>query len=315
MMNAELLDVVKKYSESIDEFVHTVTTEGAPSQTISVDILENREKLISELMMVSEQLNELHCRVRDGLKILRDIQSIEIGNVDAALNKLRTARTVPAIVAPAGMQRVSPPTIDNNKSINDKPVNDRSPNDRPVNDRSLNDRPWVNIISRKPATNIIDKVFITEKLYLEARIVKSFANVINSGEIYYVETAGHFAVKIFDILLHGNIGTIYTSADSAPVRITSCKYGPGCKKNKCEYYHDPAFIVGSKDVRNYLSTSWIYTNPTSLYNSKKSRRFGSLANLDADIITIADDEIDRYADQAMHDLLCTILLKKYYKVH
>jgi hypothetical protein len=44
----------------------------------------------------------------------------------------------------------------------------------------------------------------------------------------------------------------------------------------------------------------------------KNRRFGSRANLESDILALNEEEISRFHDQMMHDLLCSLLLAKAY---
>lgn len=144
---------------------------------------------------------------------------------------------------------------------------------------------------------------ITPALAIPAMIVHTFDRVLPDGNLYYVDTHNHFAIKINDKLLHGNIGSIIND-DRVPTKIKPCKFRNGCNKGgRCDYYHDPMVFAGSKDVRNYTAHSWMYAK------HRDCRRYGSLENLDTDIVSIDQAERDKYYDQTMHDLLCTLLLK------
>jgi hypothetical protein len=162
-----------------------------------------------------------------------------------------------------------------------------------------------------PAVNgmTYTRIKITNALGVMAIQVSTFDSVKQDGNLYYVEPADHFAIRIYDQLLHGNIGTIYTDAKN-PEKIKDCKYASGCmKRDRCDYYHDPSTFANSNDRRNFIASSWLYTPPNSQYKNKsRSRRFGSLEHLDTDIVSLSDDEITRYRDQAMHDLLCVLVI-------
>lgn len=156
----------------------------------------------------------------------------------------------------------------------------------------------------------LERIPVTASIVINAIPVKSFADIKCDGNLYYVSTCAHFALMINGMLFHGNIGTIYTDADE-PKKIKDCKYVDGCNKSgQCCYYHNPRIFSGSTDRRNYLASSFVYTSATAMHkNRSRSRRFGSLENLDADILGLAEEEKIRMCDQAMHELLCAIILK------
>lgn len=154
------------------------------------------------------------------------------------------------------------------------------------------------------------KVKFTESLYVNAIRVPTFEQVANNGELYYIECADHFAVKISGMLFHGNIGTIYTD-EKNPEKIKDCKFTSSCKRTDCTYYHDPAIFRGSKDHRNFVAGSWLYVPTHSQYKNKsRSRQFGNRDNLDLEIVNLTNEEIKRFHDQTMHDILCSILIKQ-----
>lgn len=156
------------------------------------------------------------------------------------------------------------------------------------------------------------RVKFTEALHVTPVVVSSFDHVCADGRLYYVEPAGHFAFKIDDYMFHGNIGTIHTDNKSL-TKLRDCKYGVDCPRgNACEYYHDPCHFPGSTDVRNYTPVSWTYAPVDAPPVMRaRGRKFGSRTNLDTDIMTVNPAETSKYCDQAMHDVLCGMLLMKY----
>ncbi len=148
------------------------------------------------------------------------------------------------------------------------------------------------------------KIMISGQNGLYAKKVHTFAGVKSDGNLYYVDSANHFAFKLNGQLFHGNIGDIITIGDQNK-KIKTCKNPGSCNKFKpCEYYHDPLHVQGSKDVRNYYAQSWIYDKKI-----KAGRKFGSLKHIDKDIDTIDHDSKNCFYDQTMHDILCALLLK------
>lgn len=150
---------------------------------------------------------------------------------------------------------------------------------------------------------------VTKNMSLSAIIVATEKDVGQNGLLHYVTTKECFAIYIAANLLMGNIGKIYISGGNQnqnqnPTKIRACRFGDKCVKvgGKCEYYHGPP------DVRNYSAVSWMYSQTIG-----GARRFGSLDNLDNDIILINQEDVQKYQDQIMHDLLCGLLLKKYHQ--
>lgn len=141
---------------------------------------------------------------------------------------------------------------------------------------------------------------ISRDLCIHAVVVQDFKDVEKPGVTYYVSSADHYAIKIDDILIHGNIGNI---SDRNTDKLRACRYGSACSDiEKCSYYHDPLIVPGSRDRRNYTPYSWQYgTNPLN-------RRFGSYDKLDSDIKQLTREEIDRFSCQLAHDFLCLRLL-------
>ncbi|AMN83481.1 hypothetical protein D5b_00049 [Faustovirus] len=147
-------------------------------------------------------------------------------------------------------------------------------------------------------------VNITDTLALNTTIVKGFNDVLKDSRIYYVEKANHFAFYLNDNLYHGNIGKIYTN-EKNPKKIKPCKFLSTCNSAKCDYYHDPMLMIGSNDVRNFVSTSWAY---------ERGRKIGSIANLDVELKAIEREDAERYIAQTTHDVLVSTLLFQYRKL-
>jgi hypothetical protein len=109
-------------------------------------------------------------------------------------------------------------------------------------------------------------------------------------------------------MFHGNIGMIYNE-EKNPEKIKDCKFAATCiKQNNCDYYHDPFLFPGSRDHRNFIAASWLYSCGTNDHSRNKSRRFGARQHLDTDIAYMQGEEQTRFFDQTTHDVLCSLLL-------
>lgn len=174
-----------------------------------------------------------------------------------------------------------------------------------------------NIIVGQHVKHGVSKVWVTEQHYINAVIVGTFADAkMLSGadnRLYYIDNADHFAVTIAGMFLHGNIGRIYTN-EKEPTKIKNCKYVNSCNQVQCNYYHNPELSFG-KDRRNYIASQWMYqqTVPAMPVIKKRSRRFGCIDYIDEDIKEMNGELIERFHDQTMHDLLCSVLLAQIQK--
>jgi len=203
--------------------------------------------------------------------------------------------------------------------VKGKPAVCNSQNGDILDNPSPDNTSWTQVVRRHvpapPEDNDVDynrpaPVKITEALALSAISVSTFGQVAADGQLYYVKNADHFAFRLAGKLFHGNIGTIYID-EASPARVKNCRYETGaCRRPNCEYYHPPTIkqrvsVRQSKEYRNFVASSWLYS-PAG--GRQRSRRFGSRPNLDLDIVDMAGEDIDRFHDQAMHDLLCSLLL-------
>lgn len=249
---------------------------GIIDDRIDLKTIERRKELIDELTAIGAALSAVNSLLADRLTQIKKIQEKELNHVNDFMGKIKSED---------GWTRVT---------------------------RGNKSAPPKHVVCEVPRTTHVTRVKFTEALSVPAIRVQSFDQV-EPGELYYVESARHFAFKLGGLLLHGNIGVIYTE-EKNPEKIKNCKFAAECiKKDKCDYYHDPAKFPGSHDRRNFIASSWLYAPPNSQFKNKlRSRRFGSLDYLDTDIVELQDEEVARFHDQAMHDLLCSIVLMHYH---
>lgn len=187
---------------------------------------------------------------------------------------------------------------------------------------------------------------ISCKIPLNVKIVNNINSIPNTP-LYWVENINQFAIHINGVIFRGNVGNIYNQSHikkNTPTNQTIiCKHNNKCKtllSNKlCKCYHDPMDIlklVKKKQItretyeiyknttRNFINTSWLYTEMA--YNKKNimMRHFGSKNTLkhECDLIKIDNSKIneiiiDNYRHQTMHDILVIMglnqngLLKEY----
>jgi len=181
-------------------------------------------------------------------------------------------------------------------------------------DIAINESSLKPVIKKSSVINqdgIYTKVKFTEAISLPAISVMTFDKVQQDGELYYIEPNNHFAFKLGGIMFHGNIGIIY-SEEKNPEKVKDCKFATNCVKHeKCNYYHDPLKFPTSKDYRNFVANSFIYT-PIDMRQKNRpvNRRIGSRDHLDMDVIGLQEDEVGRFNDQVMHDVLCALIVKQ-----
>lgn len=134
-------------------------------------------------------------------------------------------------------------------------------------------------------------------------------HAIRGPMLCFVQAWNHFAIRLGDHLLHGNIGSIYPAGTRRPCRVKHCN--GGCS-GSCPYYHDPALPsgAGKKEIRNFVADSFAYRPLIPLDGGARfgRRRFGSAGSLRADLATLAPAEVRRFLDQVAHDLVCAAVL-------
>lgn len=301
------MDVVNKITAEINNLFDSNQSlvESTSIDSINVKAFESRESLINKLTDLLEALESLYDRVETMLGKTKATHAKELAAMDSLLNKMKRPN-------PTEHTECSSWATVTKK----KPVEPPAPSRTKPPQRSYASATATNLAitpQQKTTTSSFAptpyRVKFTEALSLPALKVPTFDYVKQDGELYYVECADHFAFKLAGQLLHGNIGVIYTE-EKNPEKIKDCKFATSCmKQDRCDYYHDPVNFPGSKDHRNFIASSWLYAPPNSQFkNRPRSRRFGSREHLDTDIVGLQPEEISRFHDQTMHDLLCSLLL-------
>lgn len=193
-----------------------------------------------------------------------------------------------------------------------------------------------NDISKNSLLNKTKKI-ISDDISINVKCVESIDD-IPCSPVYWVNNINQFAIRINDTVLRGNIGNIYNSSHikkNIPTNNTViCKNRNNCKKIQygkiCKFYHDPLELIELlkdgkitmdlyeqyiKNQRNFINTSWLYTE--NAYNNKNTmlRHFGSKNTLknDIDLINLINPSdkkniMDNFMQQTMHDLLVTIII-------
>jgi len=287
------------------------------SDTINVKVFGERDKHIENLEAWSRALDEVATKLAEKLATARRERGRDLAAINALIKNTTTEITPVDVSEHAtGHMPLSTPLS----------ASPSTPLSTPLSTNGASDPTWTVIQKRKQPTGsrtlkqytdaakirvlppAHTEIKITTALSLNAISVPTFEQVVADGNLYYVSNADHFAIKIAGRLLHGNIGRIYTD-EKNPEKIKDCRHQNKCiKSGKCDYYHDPAKFIGSQDHRNYIASSFLYAPSNSHYKNKaRSRRFGSRENLDMDIVSMSEEEIGRFNDQVMHDLLCSLL--------
>lgn len=305
------MDLVSKLTDYVNNNFESITSMvGENSWIINLKGMEDLECSIKNLITLNEKITELSYTISNTILQAQRIHQIEIDKIDIFLNKLKKP---PGNEIKYPELELKPVTSNNSLAENDntwtkvitKRRNVEFKKEIPIKQQAISVHNNTNSTNRA-------KVHFTNALFLQAIKVPTFDQVESNGELYYIESADHFAFKLAGILFHGNIGVIYTD-EKNPEKIKNCKFRKECiKKERCDYYHDPLKFPGSKDKRNFIASSWLYAPPNSQFKNKsKSRRFGSFDHLDLDIMNLQEEETDRFSDQTMHDVLCSVLLRKY----
>lgn len=312
------MDIAAKISSDISNLINTnlYLIEGFSTESINVKDFEARENLINQLSKLSSVLPELCKKVDAVLTKTKDIHGRELSAMDSLLNKVKKKDPEESSWRTVVRKRNK---FDNDRSQKTQSVSTLQPLHNISSTQKAQLIPNVNENEMKDQPENVTQVTksrikFTEALSLPAIKVPTFDYVKSDGELYYVECADHFAFKLAGQLMHGNIGVIYTE-EKNPEKIKDCKFAANCmKQDKCDYYHDPVEFPGSKDHRNFIASSWLYAPPNSQFkNRSRSRRFGSRDHLDTDIVGLQSEEITRFNDQTVHDVLCALLLHDAYK--
>lgn len=173
---------------------------------------------------------------------------------------------------------------------------------------------------------------LTPDIPINVKVVNHIDEVPNIP-LYWVSSINQYVININGIVFRGNIGNIYNKNHIKKTKkvhqIAICKYGNKCSNvlngGMCKFYHDPLDLLQlveqskmaydlfkqySIKQRNFINTSWIYTNLPKNKNNNMMRHFGSKDALKHDFdlmkINTADTHtinINNFRQQCMHDIL------------
>ena len=321
-MNQDIIKFIKdnttqlKKIIEIDELKIIENIKNNEEDIINLKDIKNRENILSELNYLRNNLNDLMIFLNLKIDNLKKIHQTQLNKAETLISKIRNEPPKYIILKKNNNNNISQKdeiaaregANNKNQLIN---YNDKNAF---LGSQTFNQNMVIN------KTIPIKRINIIGKLNIEAKCT-DLKDVQSDGSLYYIESINHFAFKIRigaqDILFHGNIGTIYQqNSNIYPEKIKNCKYGNQCiKNNNCHFYHNPLIYENSHDVRNFVANSWQYTfnkYDTSLNN--KLRRFGDKNTLESDINLLNDEEIERFIDQSIHDLLCCIILRNKKKI-
>ena len=160
----------------------------------------------------------------------------------------------------------------------------------------------------------------------DCRTTDEVKNAIRGPMLCYVPAWGHFALRMGDLLLHGNVGNIYPATVRRPQGVKECKI-PGCvgRNPACTYYHDPATFSAEEleahaapialdasaplSVRSFFAESFAYCPRAGPQSSRYGmRRLGDVASLPEDIQAMSASEARQFLSQVAHDMVCAAVL-------
>jgi hypothetical protein len=182
----------------------------------------------------------------------------------------------------------------------------------------------------------INKNSITHMLAPDINVniktVKSLDEIPNTP-MYWVSDIQQFAMHLNGVIFRGNIGNIYDKhniqTNSNINQTIICSYGNSCQKilhgEPCKFYHDPVDlhkVMTEKKIsretyfaycnkhRNFVNTSWVYTDIQHNQKNKSMRHFGSRNTLNHEFNLMRlnnsnsnEINISNYRHQCMHDIL------------
>lgn len=152
-------------------------------------------------------------------------------------------------------------------------------------------------------------------------------------DLYWVKNINQFAININGVIFRGNVGNIYNKdtiqSNSNVNQTIICKNKNKCKTllngKVCKFYHDPLDLVcllHKKEItqeifdlyksqnRNFINTTWLYTDLPFNKKNINMRHFGSqeLLSNEFELLKINNPNIkkhmiDNYQHQTMHDML------------
>jgi hypothetical protein len=155
------------------------------------------------------------------------------------------------------------------------------------------------------------EISITSGMTLPAYKISNLASA-PIGYLCYSDDLREFVMKLHgNIALRGNIGIIFGTGESV-YNARPCTFQAQCNSiGRCQFWHNPRDLSPAINAKygspmNFTAHSWLY-DPTR----GGKRVFGSLNNLSTDIANVNASNMFIYERQIMHDLLCSMLMRKY----
>ena len=319
----------------------------SPGHIINLENIETRKGYLCEMEELQNLLKKAATNIAEKLENAKSLHAEEIARLDKALNGLKkpNERDVSPTIVPAtanqvpwskiaaskpehtpGILRLPMPLTPTKQAPDSNGKKEIVPARQGVekvkastegfkaaNITTVKSPDFVGTRYPNGAKQGITSIHIIGNFFIDAYKVENWREVKADGNLYYVDSAEHFAFALAGMLFHGNIGNIFLSPGSGSPRIRDCRYGNGCNKQVCTYYHDPIHFPGKKDIRNYVNNSRNYLPSTSATGEGKQYcKFGSRDCLEADINMLSEEEAKRFMDRVMHDFLCAMILKNYY---
>lgn len=185
---------------------------------------------------------------------------------------------------------------------------------------------------------------LTGDISVKIKQVNKISEIPNSP-IYWVKDINQFAFHINGVILRGNIGNIYNKnhikKNKNTHQINICKYGNKCRTllndQICKFYHDPLQLLELLNdnqistqlfdkyknlTRNFINTSWIYTDRPSNNANNTMRHFGSRNTLkyEFELMKLENNknteiQTDNFRQQCMHDILVIMGLNQFNLLH
>jgi hypothetical protein len=152
-------------------------------------------------------------------------------------------------------------------------------------------------------------------------------------DLHWVKNINQFAVNINGVIFRGNVGNIYNKntiqSNANTDQTIICKNKNKCKTllngKMCKFYHDPLdlvhllykqkitqeiFDVYKSQNRNFINTTWVYTDLPCNKKNINMRHFGSrdLLSNEFELMKINNTNINNhmisnYQHQTIHDIL------------
>jgi hypothetical protein len=273
-------------------------------------------------------LNEIISKI-DTINIkISNIKNSEINQINSYLIKLSKLHTY---INDVNIKLCNIYNICNNISISKKSIN------------KINNFPYFGYYNLNSCNESLlnkGKKCISNEVNINIKYIDSI-DEIPSVPIYWVKNINQFAIRINDTILRGNVGNIYNSSSIRSNESTNqtiiCKNKNTCKNLfnniTCKFYHDPMDLLKlftdnkisneqfekyKTKHRNFINTSWLYTDQPFTNKNKTLRQFGSKFTLknEIDIMKldnskINSDKIDNFKQQTIHDLLICMGLNQY----